>query len=71
MSVSAPPATLPRLLTGMTGSGAMPLERHLEIHGPLPSFARRRRDSALALVNELERSGLGGAAAQRSPPRRR
>jgi len=65
MSVSAPPGTLPRLLTGMTASGPMTLEHHLEIHGALPPFARRRRDSALALVNELERSGLrgrGGAA---------
>jgi NADH:ubiquinone oxidoreductase subunit F (NADH-binding) len=65
MSISAPPATLPRLLVGVTASGPMSLERHLEIHGPLPPFARRRRDSALGLVNELERSGLrgrGGAA---------
>jgi NADH:ubiquinone oxidoreductase subunit F (NADH-binding) len=65
MSVSAPPGALPRLLTGMTASGPMPLGRHLEIHGALPPLARRRRDSALALVNELERSGLrgrGGAA---------
>jgi len=65
MSVSAPPATLPRLLTGMTSSGAMTLDHHFEIHGALPALARRRRDSALALVNELERSGLrgrGGAA---------
>jgi NADH:ubiquinone oxidoreductase subunit F (NADH-binding) len=65
VSVTAPPTTLPRLLAGMSGSGPLPLTRHLEIHGPLPAFARRRGDSALALVNELERSGLrgrGGAA---------
>ncbi|HWF36614.1 MAG TPA: NADH-ubiquinone oxidoreductase-F iron-sulfur binding region domain-containing protein [Solirubrobacteraceae bacterium] len=60
MSVSAPPATLPRLLAGMSGDGPLPLSRHLEIHGSLPAFARRRGDSALALVNELERSGLRG-----------
>ena len=60
MSVAAPPAVLPRLLTGMTAGGAMTLAHHLEIHGALPPFARRRRDSALALVNELERSGLRG-----------
>ncbi len=60
MSVSAPPAVLPRLLAGMSAGGPLPLERHLEIHGPLPPFARRRGDSALALVNELERSGLRG-----------
>jgi NADH:ubiquinone oxidoreductase subunit F (NADH-binding) len=65
MSVSAPAATLPRLLAGMPASGAMTLEHHLEIRGALPPLARRRRDSALALINELERAGLrgrGGAA---------
>ena len=65
MSVAAPAATLPRLLSGMPANGPMTLERHLEIHGALPALARRRRDSALALINELERSGLrgrGGAA---------
>src|ERR1700678_1264214 len=72
MSVAAPPATLPRLLAGMAGSGAVPLPRHLEIHGPPPQFARRRRDSALGLVTELERSGLsgrGGAAFPTAPKR--
>jgi NADH:ubiquinone oxidoreductase subunit F (NADH-binding) len=65
MSVAAPPVTLPRLLAGMGTSGPTALARHLEIHGPLPAFTRRRGDSALALINELERSGLrgrGGAA---------
>ncbi|HWF52686.1 MAG TPA: NADH-ubiquinone oxidoreductase-F iron-sulfur binding region domain-containing protein [Solirubrobacteraceae bacterium] len=65
MSVSAPPTGLPRLLAGVSGTGALSLARHLEIHGPLPAVERRRAHSALALVNELERSGLrgrGGAA---------
>jgi NADH:ubiquinone oxidoreductase subunit F (NADH-binding) len=65
MSVSAPPDTLPRLLAGMSTNGPLPLARHLEIHGQLPALSRRRGDSALALVTELERSGLrgrGGAA---------
>ncbi|HWC86911.1 MAG TPA: NADH-ubiquinone oxidoreductase-F iron-sulfur binding region domain-containing protein [Solirubrobacteraceae bacterium] len=65
MGVSAPPATLPRLLAGMSASGPLPLARHLEIHGELPAFSRRRHDLGLALVNELERSALrgrGGAA---------
>jgi NADH:ubiquinone oxidoreductase subunit F (NADH-binding) len=65
VSVSAPAATLPRLLAGMRTNGAMTLEHHLQIHGPLPPRARSRRDAALALVNELQRSGLrgrGGAA---------
>jgi NADH:ubiquinone oxidoreductase subunit F (NADH-binding) len=60
MSVSAPPSTLPRLLTGMRTNGAMTLDHHLQIHGGLPPLARRRRDAALALLNELERSGLRG-----------
>jgi NADH:ubiquinone oxidoreductase subunit F (NADH-binding) len=60
MSVSAPASTLPRLLTGMRTNGAMTLDHHLQIHGGLPPLARRRRDAALALLNELERSGLRG-----------
>jgi len=64
MTVAAPPSTLPRLLAGLTAGGPMPLSRHLEIHGSLPSFSRWR-GSGLALINEIERSGLrgrGGAA---------
>ncbi|HWF72494.1 MAG TPA: NADH-ubiquinone oxidoreductase-F iron-sulfur binding region domain-containing protein [Solirubrobacteraceae bacterium] len=65
MSFSTNPTTLPRLLAGMSAAGPVPLADHLEIHGPLPPRRRGRGDAALALVNELERSGLrgrGGAA---------
>jgi NADH:ubiquinone oxidoreductase subunit F (NADH-binding) len=65
VSVAAAPGTLPRLLTGLPANGAMTLAGHYDIHGALPPLARRRRDSGLALINELERSGLrgrGGAA---------
>jgi NADH:ubiquinone oxidoreductase subunit F (NADH-binding) len=67
MSVEAPPATLPRVLSGMSGTGPMPFDRHQQVHGPLPSFARRRGDTALALVNELERSGLLGCGGAEFP----
>jgi NADH:ubiquinone oxidoreductase subunit F (NADH-binding) len=60
---------LPRLLAGIPQHGAMPLEEHVTIHGPLPlaGSPRRRRDrrGATALIDEIERSGLlgrGGAA---------
>jgi NADH:ubiquinone oxidoreductase subunit F (NADH-binding) len=60
MSVSAPPASLPRLLAGVAGSAPVTHDHHVAIHGPLPALTRRGHDSALALLNELERSGLRG-----------
>ncbi len=60
---------LPRLLTGIQPDGAMSLDRHLAVHGPLPlgpsGRRRRTRERAAMLVDEIERSGLlgrGGAA---------
>lgn len=65
MSPAGRPAALPRLLVGMPASDAMTMDNHLAVHGDLPPLARRGRDSALALINEVGRSGLrgrGGAA---------
>jgi NADH:ubiquinone oxidoreductase subunit F (NADH-binding) len=62
------PAALPRLLAGIPRRGALSLEEHIAIHGPLPATARRgrrARERAAMLVEEIERSGLlghGGAA---------
>jgi NADH:ubiquinone oxidoreductase subunit F (NADH-binding) len=61
---------LPRLLLGVQAhEGPLGLAAHLEVHGPPPSVherkRRRRRDSANALIEEVERAGLlgrGGAA---------
>jgi NADH:ubiquinone oxidoreductase subunit F (NADH-binding) len=68
---------LPRLLAGIPPRGALPLEQHLALHGPLPSLGRRGSGRALvgarrgarrgdpALIEEVERAGLlgrGGAA---------
>jgi NADH:ubiquinone oxidoreductase subunit F (NADH-binding) len=60
---------LPRLLAGVHPQGAMTLDEHLSVHGPVPPIrgGRRRRDRehAVALIDEIERSGLlgrGGAA---------
>jgi NADH:ubiquinone oxidoreductase subunit F (NADH-binding) len=64
-SVSAS-ATLPRVLAGMRSGGPMGLEHHLEVHGPLPAFAHRRRESG-ALLHELERSGLRGRGGAEFP----
>ena len=53
---------LPRLLAGLErGAGAMTLDVHLEIHGPLPDIAPHK------LIEEVEQSGLRG----RRPVRRR
>jgi NADH:ubiquinone oxidoreductase subunit F (NADH-binding) len=63
------PAALPRLLVGVPPHGALSLQEHTAIHGPLPATGgrggRRTRERAALLVDEIERSGLlghGGAA---------
>jgi NADH:ubiquinone oxidoreductase subunit F (NADH-binding) len=63
------PAALPRLLAGVSSRGALSLEEHVAIHGPLPAAGgrgrRRTRERAALLIDEIERSGLlghGGAA---------
>ncbi len=60
---------LPRLLAGVRPHGALSLEDHVAIHGPLPASGgrsrRRARERASMLVEQIERSGLlghGGAA---------
>jgi len=60
---------LPRLLSGIRPHGALPLDEHLAVHGPLPRDGargrRRGRERALMLIEEVERAGLlgrGGAA---------
>jgi NADH:ubiquinone oxidoreductase subunit F (NADH-binding) len=65
----AAPAALPRLLAGVPRHGALTLEQHLTVHGPLPTAhprgRRRTRERAALLIDEIERAGLlgrGGAA---------
>lgn len=60
---------LPRLLAGIPPHGALSLQDHVAIHGPLPAGSgrgrRRARERATILLEEIERSGLrghGGAA---------
>jgi NADH:ubiquinone oxidoreductase subunit F (NADH-binding) len=55
------PATLPRLLAGIPAHGTMSLYRHLDVHGPVPNYPRRRRHRTESpLIEEIERSGLRG-----------
>jgi NADH:ubiquinone oxidoreductase subunit F (NADH-binding) len=60
-------ATLPRLLSGIT-RGALDLEGHEAVHGPLPQSegrGRLRRHGSGMLIEEVARAGLlgrGGAA---------
>jgi NADH:ubiquinone oxidoreductase subunit F (NADH-binding) len=54
---------LPRLLAGLDGPGPMTLERHLAVHGPVPSVggARgRRRHAEHPLIEQIGQAGLGG-----------
>jgi NADH:ubiquinone oxidoreductase subunit F (NADH-binding) len=68
--VRAPAAALPRLLTGIQPRGALTLEQHQAVHGPMPIVAsgrgrRRAREQGSLLIDEIERAGLlgrGGAA---------
>jgi NADH:ubiquinone oxidoreductase subunit F (NADH-binding) len=63
-----PPRTgaLPRLLLGIAAEGALSLEQHIAIHGPLPAAEGgrggrlRKRAGSGALVEEIERAGLRG-----------
>jgi len=64
-----PEPALPRLLAGIQAHGALTLEEHEAVHGPLPSTAgrgrRRERERADMLIAEIARAGLlgrGGAA---------
>jgi len=60
----AAPASLPRLLAGISPEGAVRLHDHLALHGPSPLVSRRGRrpgrDHATALIDELDRAGLAG-----------
>lgn len=57
---AAQPAGLPRLLTGVRAGGAMTLERHEAVHGPLPHLHARRGRPAERLIAEIELAGLRG-----------
>jgi NADH:ubiquinone oxidoreductase subunit F (NADH-binding) len=61
---SSPVPALPRLLAGIHPHGAMSLEEHVALHGPLPlgGGGRRRavREQAAMVIDEIERSGLLG-----------
>jgi NADH:ubiquinone oxidoreductase subunit F (NADH-binding) len=63
--VQAPAAALPRLLTGIQPRGALTLEQHLAVHGPMPAVQvgrgrRRAREQGSLLIDEIERAGLLG-----------
>ena len=51
---------LPRLLAGIPAHGAMSLDAHLALHGPLPLERRRGRRAESPLIGRIERARLGG-----------
>ncbi len=57
-TLSAP--ALPRLLAGIQARGAMDLETHLAVHGPLPPAQKHRRRTESPLIGRIERARLGG-----------
>ena len=56
---SAAPA-LPRLLAGIPPRGAMGLDEHVAVHGPLPLERGRGRRVESPLIGRIERAGLRG-----------
>jgi NADH:ubiquinone oxidoreductase subunit F (NADH-binding) len=65
------PEGLPRLLLGIPEEGASGLSEHLEIHGPAPFAHRRERRGAGALIDEIEKAGLGGRGGAGFPTARK
>jgi NADH:ubiquinone oxidoreductase subunit F (NADH-binding) len=57
-------ATLPRLLAGVRERGALSLEQHVAVHGPMTRVRgggrRHDREHAATMIEEIERSGLLG-----------
>jgi len=51
---------LPRLLAGIPAHGAMGLDAHLALHGPVPLERRRGRRAESPLIGRIERARLGG-----------
>jgi len=51
---------LPRLLAGIPAHGAMSLQEHLTVHGPAPVSGKRGRRNPSALIDRIDRAGLGG-----------
>lgn len=65
------PSSLPRLLAGVHPHGALTLDEHLWVHGPLPvlggGLRRRDRGHAAMLIDEVDRSGLLGRGGAEFP----
>ena len=53
---------MPRLLAGIPADGAMSLDEHLGVHGPLPlgCDAAQAPHASRPLIEEVERAGLLG-----------
>ncbi len=52
--------SLPRLLEGIPAHGALDLQSHMDVHGPLPLAHKRGRRVESPLIGRIERSRLGG-----------
>jgi NADH:ubiquinone oxidoreductase subunit F (NADH-binding) len=53
---------LPRLLTGVSFRGMAQLDRHLEVHGPIPAPAELDGPALVGLAERSKLRGRGGAA---------
>jgi NADH:ubiquinone oxidoreductase subunit F (NADH-binding) len=61
MSATSTDLALPRLLTGVSFRAMSQLDRHLEVHGPLPGSGELDGSSLVHLVGRSKLRGRGGA----------
>ena len=61
MSAASIDVALPRLLSGISQPGMVQLDRHLDVHGPLPAPARLDGATLVELAERSQLRGRGGA----------
>lgn len=61
MTATSPEAALPRLLTGVSFRGMAQLDRHLDVHGPMPGPADLDPSTLVEIVERSNLRGRGGA----------
>jgi len=61
VSATGTDVALPRLLAGLSPGGMARLERHLDVHGPLPAQSRLEGSAIVELAERSRLRGRGGA----------
>ena len=61
MTTTSPDVALPRLLAGVSFRGMAQLERHVEVHGPMPAPEELDATGVIGLAERSKLRGRGGA----------